>query len=74
MKKIITYILRWKEGFKDSLTVTHLQHAEIVLLKLLQLRAFPDEVKTLSTHDHLSKNTVIFRLFPFIDADGLIRV
>ncbi|XP_038069094.1 uncharacterized protein LOC119738319 [Patiria miniata] len=75
---------------KERLTVQDIQHAEIQILKLTQKEAFPRELHALSDLDvndsdidrhtarkrnrTLKKTSSLFRLDPFIDEDGVMRV
>ena len=75
---------------KQEITVTELQNAEKDIIKSIQCKHFSAELKTLQDvgvvgqvtdgkaaklrNDSLKKTSCLFRLDPFLDVDGIIRV
>ena len=70
-----------------SVTVQELDQAEIEIIKQVQAKAFSEELKCLQMlqsgddrharrirNNHLKKSSSLFRLDPFIDQNGILRV
>ena len=64
-----------------SPTVAELEEAEVVILKSMQKRSFPEEVQRMSSLrsskdqlQHVKKSSRIYSLDPMMDSHGLIRV
>ena len=75
MKLIVARILQLCSNTQNEhLTVSDLQEAENVIIKMVQTKHFPKEVSRLLNGDKLLKSSTIIRLDPFLDEDGLLRV
>ncbi|XP_062699456.1 uncharacterized protein LOC134284516, partial [Aedes albopictus] len=53
---------------------TEIQNAEYTLLKQAQAQAYPDEIAALTNQETVSKSSPLFKLSPFLDTRGLIRM
>jgi len=82
MKKVVATILRWKTNdHSKSSTVENLQAAERAIIRMMQAKYFHDEIEVLSG-DQMNtskkprslKQSNLYKLDPFIDDMGLIRV
>ena len=86
MLNVVTVMLRWKYR-ENAVNVADVKRAEIALIKLIQQRAFGDELKTLPSFElagdaratkmkrkRMTKSCNLFRLDPFVDKDGVVRV
>ena len=70
------------KGDYTPVDVTDIQHAEKLILRVMQLQEFPEEAKSLSKLDkqrgrassQMKRRSPIHRLDPYMGADGLIRV
>ncbi|XP_058446764.1 uncharacterized protein LOC131427516 [Malaya genurostris] len=56
------------------LSVKEVDAAKLVLLKLVQLESFPEDLKLLQQNKNVHKKSLLRLLNPFIDERGLIRV
>lgn len=86
--KVIAYVLRFYrntisvgrniENIKGLLSATEIQAAEITLLQILQQRVYATEIQVLSNNERertaLSNKSYLFRLNPFINENGILRV
>lgn len=81
MKRIIATVLMWRSKEKKIL-VEDLKKAQSAIIRLVQKRAFADEVKTLSSTANRSlqikgevkKRSQLAGLSPFVDNEGILRV
>ena len=81
LKKVVATILRWKPNSRSKLSnVENLQAAERAIIRMMQTKYFHDEIQDLSYCDqprkrsHFLKKNSLYKLDPFIDDMGLIRV
>ena len=80
--RIVGWILRFcrrtrhKEAVESLPYITQEEfgHAEIVLLRLVQKEQFSEEFECLENGKSISKSSVLFKLQPFIDNQGLLRM
>ncbi|XP_060846095.1 uncharacterized protein LOC132925744 [Rhopalosiphum padi] len=56
------------------LSVEEIKYTRIVIIRCVQKRSFPREIKDLIKLKNVSASSKLFRLCPFIDHDGLIKV
>lgn len=62
------------DTFPNQLYVSHFQKAETVILKGLQQEHFAEEMHCLNKGKELKQTSTIYRLNPFIDENGILRV
>ena len=62
------------QNVHKSISVDDLSQAEIFIVKAVQLNLFNDEYQSLKTKNYVSRSSKLYKLDPFIDDDGLIRV
>ena len=67
----IDRMLRKKE---PKVSLEHLITAEKLLIKTIQRQSFPEEVRAVSNHVPIPKNSRLIPLMPAIDTDGILRV
>lgn len=60
--------------YKNDLKLNELRNAEIVILKLIQHSQFGKEIHSLKNTRTLHKESHLYKLDPFIDQNGLLRV
>ena len=60
--------------FEGQINVEMIDNAEKVILKLLQIRAFNNEICDLMRNNVVKKTSNIAKLSTFIDSEGLLRV
>ena len=76
MKRIVATMLSWR--LKSSINVELLRKAEYAIIRMVQLRAFREEIKLLGdsnrSHRQLKKKSSLIKLSPFIDQFGILRV
>jgi hypothetical protein len=81
--RITAYILRFIKNCKLSanertgksiLTVAEIKSAMIVLIKIVQMQAFSQEIALLTKQKPLQTTSRLICLNPFIDSDGILRV
>ena len=67
---------RMNSAKNETSNVEMLQKAEIEIVKSVQRAAFPDSIRVLSSTKtrSLKKRNVLFKLDPFLDEDGILRV
>ena len=58
---------------KIDLSVCDIEAAEKVIIKAIQTKAFQQEITALSTGKMVSKSSVLLKLNPQIDSDGVLR-
>ncbi|XP_062704212.1 uncharacterized protein LOC134286593 [Aedes albopictus] len=51
-----------------------IQEAESILWRQAQSQAYPDEIAALMNHGTIAKTSPLFRLSPFLDEDGIVRM
>jgi hypothetical protein len=83
LQRITAYILRFIKNCKLSatdrtgkpiLTVAEIKSAMIVLIKIVQMQAFSQEIALLTKQKPLQTTSRLICLNPFIDSDGILRV
>jgi len=83
LKRAVAWILRLKrflqskkvcDDSRKSLSVDDLAEAELVILRYVQSKSFPQELKSLSAGKPVGKGSAVRCLDPFVDSEGLIRV
>ncbi|XP_066585528.1 uncharacterized protein [Prorops nasuta] len=82
--RIVAYCRRFLANCKCSkinqmrqfgyLTCQELEQARITVIRLAQTAAFQDELICLKTKRSISKRSVLYKLSPFLDEQGVIRV
>ena len=74
MKRVVVTILSWYR--KKSISVEALHNAEFAIIRLVQRRAFSEEVESLqrSTGSSVKKSSPLLKLCPFIDDNGILRI
>ena len=73
LKRIVASVLRWSSKF-DKMNVSLLQKSETVIIKSVQRRAFNDDIEHLMKDQSLKRQGATWRLSPFLDEHGLLRV
>ena len=79
LKRIVATMLKWSDK-KKSILVDDLVKAEVINLRLLQRKVFHQEIETLKKGEtglvktQLKQISCLFRLNPFIDENGVLRV
>ncbi|KAL6465838.1 hypothetical protein MHYP_G00259710, partial [Metynnis hypsauchen] len=65
-----------KQRTNESTSLEERKEAEIAIVKLVQEEAFPNEIKSLKANKVISKskNSKLYKLSPFLDEDGILRV
>ncbi|KAI8123978.1 hypothetical protein CVS40_5801 [Lucilia cuprina] len=63
-----------KAAESAELTQDELLKAELVLLKQAQQQKFSDEIKCIQQNKKLPKTNFLYKLSPYIDSDGVLRV
>lgn len=79
LQRIVAYCLRFKTNAQNRkitgpLTVTELQNATFVLVKIAQAECFKQELKDLKNLKSVPKSSNLVKLNPFLDEQGIIRV
>lgn len=82
LERVVAYCLRFKgnclkqNGKKEytPLSCSEISHASLVLARLSQRLAFPEEFSALVKDGKLSCKSKLSKLHPFLDTNGLIRV
>lgn len=69
IKKITEY-----KGRTQNTKVQVWKKAELVIINLVQAKAFPNEIKTLKTKNAVAKTKVskLYTLSPFLDEEGIL--
>ena len=78
-RKSIAICIKYFEVLKDKnvqkdLSLADVVKAEILIIKAVQLNMFNDEYQSLKSKVHVNKSSPLYKLDPFIDDDGLMRV
>ena len=76
--RVVAWMLRFVNGTKGkrelgSLKLFEFDHALNVIIKVVQEETFPEEIKKLKK-GQINSNSILVRLKPFLDKDGIIRV
>ena len=74
MKRILATVLKWCSSYKFNINVNTLQDAESAIFHLIQKRAFGSEIESLGSGQTVKTNSAIFKLSPFLDEYGILRV
>ena len=80
MKRVIAWIYRfvsieWRRNKKEEMSVQEIQEAEIRIIKLMQQRAYKNEIVRLQKGETAKKGMErLYKLNPFIDKKGVLRV
>lgn len=80
---VIAYILRFKHNSKcqsketrllGRITIAEVESARLIIIKHFQQRFFNVEINDLQRFNVVTRKSKLFRLSPFLDENGLIRV
>ncbi|XP_038142217.1 uncharacterized protein LOC119784309 [Cyprinodon tularosa] len=65
-----------KQRTKESTSLEERKETELFVIKLVQEKAFAEEIKSLKSNKPVSKtkNHHLYKLSPFLDEDGVLRV
>ena len=74
MVRIIYRILCWSKLNQQKSEVEVKQKAEKAIIRLVQQKAFPDDINQLKKNQQLNKSSSIYQLSPFIDDEEILRV
>lgn len=87
MKRVFAWVLRWLSLYKEQklsnnrtkyggsvLTAKELIKCEYVLCRISQRESYPEEMSQLEVNGPLNSRSKIFKLTPFIDSEGVLRV
>lgn len=79
LKRVMAYIFIFSARCKKQrnnieITVADLRHAERSIIKLIQKRAFANEINQLQDNRNINTKSNILQLSPFLDSDGILRV
>ena len=77
LKRVIAFCFRFLPKYrhcKGTLKTTELNHAETVVIRLVQKSSFYKEIENLTKGNTLSKKSKILNLDPFLCENGLLRV
>ena len=74
MVRMVIRILRWRKSNRIISEVEVKRNAEKAIIRLMQKKAFQDDVMQLKKRQQLKKTSSIFKLSPFMDEDDIIRV
>ncbi|XP_063980959.1 uncharacterized protein LOC135164492 [Diachasmimorpha longicaudata] len=77
LKRIIAYLLRFKvsnKKFRGPLQLEELVYAEQIIMRCVQKKAFPSELRQLRERKEVDRKSKLSRLHPFLDPNGIIRV
>ena len=78
--KIIAWILRFIKNCrsdskdKSQLSINELQNAKMMAIKMVQKKEYASEIDELVKGEKVKRNSKIYKLDPFIDENGIIRV
>ncbi|XP_066915532.1 uncharacterized protein [Clytia hemisphaerica] len=75
-KKIIQEICANKHGWDEPLTEQQFQtgKSQKAIIRLVQQKAFPDDINQLKKKEPLKKTSPIYQLAPFFDGEDILRV
>lgn len=73
MKRFVSRTRR-ETCLEEYLTAQELEEAEKICLREVQAEFYPSELKSLQRKRSVGRDSSIFTLSPFLDADGIIRV
>lgn len=79
---VVAWVLRFKNNCrlssvdrqKGELLLSELEQAKLVVFKAVQRQEYAQEVLSLQQGKPLAKSSRLFKLSPFMDEDGLLRV
>ena len=80
LKCRIAYLLKYKEYLmkksvdRKEVSVHDLKVAESCIIKFLQKKYFSGEIERIKLNQNLPKNSLLKRLSPILDEDGIVRV
>lgn len=79
MIRIVAYCMRFKTNCSKqkvvgNLHLNEINRAKIIIIKLIQKKDFQRETRQLQTRHQVSPKSTLYRLRPFLDDDGIIRV
>ena len=81
LKKAVAWLIRFSKWLRKGkpklttgLTVDELQDAEKGIVRYVQRRNYPNEFAALESGKEVSRKSSIFKLEPFKDDDGMLRV
>jgi len=75
--RVVAWVLRVVTGVfpnKGELTYEELEKAKFVLLRDAQSHSFPQEIEDLKKGVLISRKSKIYKLSPYLDDDGLLRI
>ena len=73
MKRIVATMISWRK--RKPINIEDLQTAENAILRLVQARAFQEDIQALQQKNpNMKKNSQLSKLCPFIDDNGILRV
>lgn len=73
--RYINIKLKRKGSIVDKyLSISELENAENILLKLAQRQQFNEEIIALQNGQNIKRNSIILSLNPFVDEFGILRV
>ena len=80
--RIMAYVFRFirnsrlssKDRSRSGLTAVEIQAGRIGVFKLVQIEAFPGEIRALKNREKFPRSSSILRLTPYLDKEGLLRV
>jgi hypothetical protein len=79
--RVLAYVRRFvfvkflsRKDLKGPLSPIELKQALLSIVKNVQMTAFPEELKSLSSAKDFPRRSKIISLKPFIDMDGILRV
>lgn len=76
LHRAIAYCLRYspKNKCKGELTPEEINQAQLRIIRLIQMLNFPKEVHNLQHKHHITDNSKLKNLNPFMDKSGILRV
>ena len=74
MRRVVARMIQWLPNYRRKLDVSIIQKAEGVIFQSIQRRAFIDDISNLTTKRPIKRKGSLWRLSPFLDTNGLIRV
>lgn len=74
--RVVSWVLRviTRGSSKGELTFEELEKAKFVLIRETQYQAFLQEIEDLKKGTPVSKRSKIYKLSPYLDDDGLLRI
>ncbi|XP_066910989.1 uncharacterized protein [Clytia hemisphaerica] len=74
MVRIIYRMIRLRKSNRQKSEVQVKQKAEKAIIRLVQQKAFPDDINQLKKKEPLKKTSPIYQLAPFVDGEDILRV